>query len=251
MYSQGAIMFQSFVKQRRRGPHYHHTGTNRKVDTIWKKTAALLVAATLLGTVVRSARSQPLPFNGHYYEYVESSLNWTDARAAAAAISYDGVFGHLATVTSQTENDFLFSFRPSPTGTFRGAWIGARVASGIQTWVVGPETTSALVYKNWGGIEPNNGGTGLTAYGYMHIGSGSFDGISPGKWADAPNGITTGNTTNGDPVVGYFVEFESVPEPRSLTLAAIVVVLVMTQVPRRHRRGFWAKNLRIRMVLSE
>jgi hypothetical protein len=192
------------------------------VDAIWNKTATPIVAAIVLATVAQTARSQPTPFNGNYYEYVGAALNWTAARDAAAARSFGGVFGHLPTVTSQAENDFLFGLKPAPTQTFQGAWIGAKVASGIRTWDVGPEAGTALVYANWGGIEPNNGGVGQTGYGYMHIGSGNFAGILPGKWADAQNGIPGA----GDPLVGYFVEYEAIPEPNTALLAALALAWV-------------------------
>jgi hypothetical protein len=56
------------------------------------------------------------------------------------------------------------------------------------------------LYNDWGGVEPNNGGAAGMAYGYIHIGSGTYAGISPGQWADAGNGIPS---SDGDPVVGY------------------------------------------------
>src|SRR4051812_25667561 len=50
--------------------------------------------------------------NGDYYELVlpDSSANsysWTEARQAADSMTYQGLQGYLATVTSQAENDFL------------------------------------------------------------------------------------------------------------------------------------------------
>ena len=45
--------------------------------------------------------------NGRYYELVEESLNWEAARDAAAARSFLGSVGHLLTITSQEENEFL------------------------------------------------------------------------------------------------------------------------------------------------
>ena len=41
---------------------------------------------------------------GHYYELVESSLLWDDARNASESLSHLGLSGHLASITSQTEN---------------------------------------------------------------------------------------------------------------------------------------------------
>ena len=45
--------------------------------------------------------------NGHFYEQVDGEISWTDARDAAAAKSFMGATGHLATSTSAAENQFL------------------------------------------------------------------------------------------------------------------------------------------------
>lgn len=188
-----------------------------------KRNLVILIAITsCLGISPQIARAQPIPFNGNYYEYVDSSLTWGAARVAASERSYNGVLGHLATVNSQAENDFLFDLKPAPTATFLGAWIGVKISSNVQTWEVGPEASDTLVYRNWGGAEPNNGGTRQTAYGYIHIGSSAYAGISPGEWADSANGRTTGRT-GFDPIVGYYVEYEAVPEPSSLLLLTLAL----------------------------
>jgi hypothetical protein len=54
------------------------------------------------------------PANGHYYQAVRVSgkINYADAKAAAASLSHMGVQGHLVTITSQAESDFIIaSFR--------------------------------------------------------------------------------------------------------------------------------------------
>jgi hypothetical protein len=208
--------------------------TKWRYGTACLQNATRILSAIVVVAVGQTANSQPVPFNGHYYEYVGTTLNWTAARDAAAARSHGGVLGHLATATTQAENDFLFSLRPAPTQTFLGAWIGVKVAN-VQTWDVGPEAGSTLAYKNWGGGEPNNGGAGQTAYGYLHIGSGSYAGISPGNWADAGNGITSG-ATGSDPVVGYFVEYEAIPEPTSAAFLVLGSVLTLPTCSRQVRR---------------
>jgi len=45
--------------------------------------------------------------NGHYYERIEEGLTWEEAREAAESKFYKGMRGHLATVTSESENDFI------------------------------------------------------------------------------------------------------------------------------------------------
>lgn len=172
------------------------------------------------------ANAAPIQFGSNYYEFVSAPLiSWANANTAASASSFGGSIGHLATVTSLAENDFLATL-VIQSSSFEGSWLGARVdASGSGSWVVGPETGlqfsqggSALAgqYANWGGIEPNN--VSNPAYAYMNI--GTHPQIAPTSWADAVLGIATAAAT-GDPVQGYFVEYENsavVPTPATLAL---------------------------------
>jgi hypothetical protein len=188
---------------------------------------ALLVALSMESTAAPFIWPASSGGNGHAYEFVPANgVAWSSAKNAAASMSYQEQFGYLATVSTQPENDFLFNLRPSPTATFQGSWIGVHIASNVQTWETGPETGSSLDYKNWGGGEPNNGGS--SAYGYMHIGSGTYAGITPGKWADAGGGIANPS----DPVIGYFVEY-SIPEPRGRTLFYQLAIAVIANLRRR------------------
>lgn len=59
------------------------------------------------------------PGNGHFYEIVNESLDWIDAKNAASLRTKNGATGYLATVTTQEENDYI-SPRLSGDG-----WIGA------------------------------------------------------------------------------------------------------------------------------
>src|SRR5205085_5263398 len=46
--------------------------------------------------------------NGHYYEFVRATfINYDQAKAQAAAKSFAGLPGHLATITSAPEGDFI------------------------------------------------------------------------------------------------------------------------------------------------
>jgi hypothetical protein len=169
------------------------------------------------------AAAAPVYFDGHYYDYVASSgIGWTAARDAAAALDHNGEAGYLATVTSAAENEFIRSNFSLGAVGFAGAWLGGQVtpAGGGPkgTWVTGPENGQQFsvannpfggAYENWGGIEPNN----APSYAYMNVGS-SFAGIGNGQWADAINGVSSVN----DPIRGYVVEFNGVPEPGAWAL---------------------------------
>src|SRR5262249_59145340 len=50
------------------------------------------------------------PANGHWYQEVHGpNLTWAQARDAAAALEYDGLPGHLASITSSDELKFILN----------------------------------------------------------------------------------------------------------------------------------------------
>ena len=92
-------------------------------------------------------------------EYQE--LTWKEAKAAAQdlpAYIDNGVahYPHLATITSQDEQDFLYSKVHSITTNW--LWIGLYQIEGSYdpkegwTWVTGED----FVYSNWNPGEPNS-----------------------------------------------------------------------------------------------
>ncbi|WP_375419052.1 Ig-like domain-containing protein [uncultured Hymenobacter sp.] len=111
----------------------------------------------LAGPVLASAAT------GHYYEFVSApGISWIDARTAAAARTYQGLQGYLATVTSVAEKDALVGRAP---GQY---WFGASDAAveGEWRWQSGPEagqlfwrgaaTGTALGYANWIPNQPDD-----------------------------------------------------------------------------------------------
>jgi hypothetical protein len=178
--------------------------------------------AALMVMAAPSAQATLTVFGSNIYDYISApGISWAEANTAAAATTYDGINGHLATILSAGENNFLATSFTS-FGSFAGSWLGGGVdTSGAGIWLVGPEAglqfsqgqSSYLgAYENWGGIEPNN----APSDAYLNIGTPT-SGISHGQWADAAEGLAGG----GDPIQGYFVEFEngaSAPEPSTLLL---------------------------------
>lgn len=101
--------------------------------------------------------------NNHTYYYSNAGANATVAMQNAIDKG-----GHLVTITSQAENDFI----DSKVGSI---WIGLNDAAteGVFAWVNG----EAVSYTNWNGGEPNDYGSGED-YAEM---------ISSGKWNDLPD----------------------------------------------------------------
>lgn len=196
----------------------------------------ILIAVALLLSVVTKAHALPVLWsgNGNYYELIQTQLyelTWFQARDNAASMSYLGISGHLATITSADENNFINSTFNTGKGS-QFAWIGGYEPNddGVWKWAVGPEAgiqfsqginpTAPYNYANWGGIEPNDFGP-TENYAMLNLGN-LFASIYPGEWGDAeftPSG--------SDPVHYYIVEYESpnvIPEPMSILLFGIGLV---------------------------
>jgi Lectin C-type domain len=189
-----------------------------------------------------SVGNQVAGSNGHFYEYVATTGSWTTAKTSAAAKTYLGLNGYLATVTSQPENDFI----KQKLGA--DAWIGAsdefsqiNAATGASTyanqaasegkwyWVTGPvaetgiqfsngNTTPVVVgsnFMNWNGSEPNNSG------GTEHYAELFASGVNPGKWNDLPNTST----------LGFVVEYGGLASDPLLFLSANRTMSISTILP--------------------
>jgi hypothetical protein len=168
-----------------------------------------------------------LSFGGHYYEFVPTGLTWTAAKAAAAARTYYGLAGYLATITTAGENAFI-SAKLTATG-----WIGASDAAneGQWRWVTGPEngtlfyientlqscppapdtcTQGTHTYASWNSGEPNN--SGGENYAQFYAG-----------------GLGTWNDLNGTQALGYVVEYggtagdptPQVSGPKAVTVSSL------------------------------
>lgn len=165
------------------------------------------VASIIVGP--QTGWSEPLQFgNGNFYELITDELDWFGARDAANARTHMGTNGHLVTITSQEENNFLAS-----SFVFQKVWIGGSDddAEGTWRWAVGPEANTIFwigdqngqapngAFANWPSSEPNSSGT----ENFVEL-------LSGGSW----------NDQSASDQQGFIVEYE-IPEP---TTAVIVVM---------------------------
>lgn len=150
------------------------------------------------GTLTLSDGSPRLnPANGHYYAFFpDSGIPWDAARSLAASSTYMGSPGHLATITSESEQSFLYDAFPQ----ISNYWIGGlqnlssptySEPSGGWEWITGEPWT----YTNWSPGEPNNSGN---AEGFLVLRNFSGTGM---RWNDdrASSGLS-----------GYVVEYDDV-----------------------------------------
>ncbi len=154
--------------------------------------------------------------NGHWYEFVSApGITWTAADAAAQTSVFMGANGHLVTLTSPPENDWVAVNIAPASGD--SLWLGGiqdpsgQEPGGAWTWVTG----EAWAFTNWNAGEPNNSGNEdwLTMN------------LSPpihGTWND---GVDTGLPLG----LGYIVEY--VPEPASLAFVTLGALAVARRRP--------------------
>lgn len=144
-------------------------------------------------------------FNGHTYRAVNygSAITWAQAKALAEAAG-----GHLATITSAEENEFVYSlldpsFEPPDHG--HGAWLGGYQDADATSpdegwhWVTG----EAWVFTAWAAPNPEDGGFTQNEDVLEMISATAQQAL----WNDLD-----GNNPNGDnaAIRSYIIEFDYV-----------------------------------------
>ena len=89
------------------------------MDELMKRSVFSLFLVLFMGSTL--VYGQPLvpvlnPSNGHWYQLIEvmpignkDCVTWAEARDGASSLSYQGMPGHLAVVTSSDENSFIMN----------------------------------------------------------------------------------------------------------------------------------------------
>jgi len=123
-----------------------------------KRLSVTLSAALLAVAGAAQADTARLvnPDNGHAYQRFDATLAWGSAVTACT-----GVGGYLATITSQTEQDWVWTniMGGGASGIALAAWLGG---SGLNAdgepedwgnWVTGEDWD----YENWDNLQPDTG----------------------------------------------------------------------------------------------
>ena len=167
--------------------------------------------------------------NGHWYEALTGPerfpglprpISWTDADLDARARG-----GYLATITSEAENEFVFSLIDEPLYWYSvprpenfGPWLGgvqspgAVEPSGGWSWVTG----EPFEYANWHPGEPNDFPTNLNEDRIIYFAIAGTTGARSSFWND--------ESEIPRKPVAYIVEY--VPESSSALLCLLGCLIV-------------------------
>jgi hypothetical protein len=186
-----------------------------------RRYLVILVSAVLLFGVSATATANDdgsVEFAGHQYRLVETPMAWHEAAAHC-----DGIGGHLVTINSQAENDFVW-------GQFGDYyhWLGAtdEECEGEWRWV----TEEPFDYSNWAPGEPNNccppthcGGDECTAEHYL-----AWASPSDGRWNDVPDGTLVFVCEWDVRTVEIDIKSGSYPNSINLGSRGVVPVAILT-----------------------
>lgn len=148
--------------------------------------------------------------NGHYYQWVHhGGISWRDAFRQAAQSRFAGAAGHLATLNSQQENDFV-------NRHFHGGdsyWIAAsdHDQEGTWKWVAGEEAGETFyvvgetccdeIFSAWAEGEPNNQ---------------KDEDYAAARWMGSPNWNDLSGSNGA--ARGYLIEYPALPHPEKLII---------------------------------
>jgi hypothetical protein len=151
--------------------------------------------------------------NGHFYRPISTGTTYTNARAASLLTTFKGQTGYLVTITSASENAFIYSNVPQGN-----IWFAATDEVKDGTWVIdaGPEKGTVMktsngqltgnipgVYNNWASGEPN-GNNGSENYAVTNWNNQPTWNDLSNNWSN-PYIIEYGTWTNPDDAT--FTEF--------------------------------------------
>jgi hypothetical protein len=207
------------------------SGQEKKVGLAYVWGLRLSLLPLILGAVT-SAHATPVvdPANGHTYEFIEQATTWDAARTAAAGMSSIGQSCHLATITSQAENDFVVNqvLPPPDDSDLPDIWLGGErkssctdsvdSASNWGIWITGEPWS----YTNWKSDEPDECTDNCLSY--------TDTGTTP-RWQWGGDGCENEDS--------YLVECERKSAAPALSDAALVLLSVLLTAS-----GWWALRRR-------
>jgi hypothetical protein len=153
--------------------------------------------------------------NGHYYGLTSTAETWLAAEAEAVALG-----GHLASITSQAEQDFIVNTFLSGANIRNIEWLGLNDQAVKMAFVW--SSGEPYSYSNWQPGEPNNykGVEDSVAINW-HFGHNIGGGVL-GSWNDIPLDGLNSNGTQPEPVRGI-MEFTALPVMKTVSTLSVTV----------------------------
>ena len=108
-------------------------------------------------------------YDGKAYFYSTSMKSWPAAQQEAEWLG-----GHLATLTSKAENDFVVSFLPKIRGYHQIIWLGGSRKTPDDSWVW--STDEPFIFANWNSNSPKMGSHAKSLGLY---GGGQWENLGP------------------------------------------------------------------------
>ena len=190
-------------------------------STFSVSSALLSLAAGMSAQASVIVWSEASGGNGHAFEFVEAPLiGWDEASLIAQSMSFQGVSGHVATITDGSEQFFVNNINSFDPGFFPefaiGMWLGGFQADPTGApdqgweWITGEQWN----FTDWGKGEPNDG-FGPESHLAMIVPNSEL-GIF--GWGDYP-----GDPANWFGISGFLVEYP-LPSPGALPLAVLAMV---------------------------
>lgn len=138
------------------------------IRTITLSCAVALLPVTAIATTPTPVLKVQEDFEGRVYQvYAADRITWQQANTFAENLIIDGEVGHLATITSQVEDETIDRLRNKAMLNRPEAWVGGKQSDGSNEpgggwmWInsEGPISTSSFPlpsYSNWLSDEPND-----------------------------------------------------------------------------------------------
>lgn len=207
------------------GPASFNDFENAILDVVFSTSQANFTADKIFS--INLGEANFLPATGHYYEYVpDLGITWTEAKSAAEAMTFFGLQGYLATITTPEEAQLTGAQSPG-TG-----WIGGsdQGVEGRWVWETGPEEGQVF----WNGLADGSAPNGAFAFwnsgepnsfgdeDYAHITDPNIGLL--GSWNDLPN---EGEQDPNSPYhpQGYVVEFGGLEGEPQLNISASTKII--------------------------
>lgn len=147
-----------------------------------------------------------LSWNGHKYQVYNENLTWEQAKAKCEALG-----GHLATITSKAEQDFIEQVIANSDVNYSACWLGAKADDyGIRSWVT--NEVFERQYSNFAANQPDGSGNYLQIF-VQNSSSSNFS-YSIGDWDDTNlYGINSEEISQH----GFICEWEEEPDEVKLS----------------------------------